>query len=170
MHLAKRFAVLLFSLLMFAPVFAADKAESDAQKAARYTAALEKDPFASDAKEMRTWTFQWLVDTKDYRVVLCLNILGTKKVDEVPYGGELMVQQMFGNVAYQINNPGKHDEASKQVAGMESMLKAYSVIIARDAKARMPYLDNLLAEQKKGTLKDYLAPVVQKSCNGTKKS
>ncbi len=163
-----RFAILLFSLLMFAaPAFAA---ESDAQKAARYTAALEKDPLAADAKEMRTWTFQWLVETKDYHVTLCLNFFGKKKVDEVPYGGELVVQQMFGNVAYQINNPGKHDEVSKQMAGMESMLKAYSVIVTKDAKARTPYFDDLLAEQNNGTLKKRMATMIQNDCKSAKKS
>ncbi len=161
-----RFAILLFSLLMFAPAFAAEQAsESDAQKAARYTAALEKAPFASDAKEMRRWVLVWLTDTKDYRVLVCVDVLGPllkKKPEEIPFGPELMVQQMFGNVAYQINNPGKHDEATLQVAGMESLLKVYAQVVARNDKARLPYFDNLLAEQKKGALKQYLAPVAQK--------
>ncbi len=172
-----RFASLLFALLMFAhpAAFAgAAASESDAQKAVRYTVALESDPFAADAKEMRTWTLKWLTDTKDYTVLVCGDIFGpmleTEKPQDVPWGPELLVQQMFGNAAYQINNPGKHDEVSKQLAGMESLLKAYSIIVAKDAKARMPYFDNMLAEQKNGTLKKHLASIIQKSCTKTKKS
>jgi hypothetical protein len=170
-----RLAILLFALLMFAhpAVFAAEPAsESDAQKAVRYTVALEQAPFASDAKEKRIWLMAWLTDTKDYTVYVCGDIFGpllkAKKPEDVPYGPELLVQQMFGNVAYQIGNPSVHDDASMQLAGMESLLKVYALVIARDAKAHMPYYDNLLAEQKKGSLKKYLTPIIQKKC--TKRS
>ncbi|HEY5993390.1 MAG TPA: hypothetical protein VIU46_02200 [Gallionellaceae bacterium] len=165
-----RLAILLFTWLMVvhAAVFAAEPAaESDAQKAVRYTAALETNPFASDAKQMRQWMMAWVTDTPDYTVYVCGDLFGPmmkKKHEDVPYGPELLMQQMFGNVAYQIGNPGTHDEVSKQLAGMESLLKVYALVVARDAKARMPYYDNLLAEQKKGSLKAYLTPIIEKKC------
>ena len=44
------------------------------------------------------------------------------------------------------------------------MLRAYSAIVARDARARIAYLDQLLAEQKKGTLKKHMTPIILKAC------
>jgi hypothetical protein len=58
-----RFTTLLFSLFMLVHPGAyanAPQEESEAQKAVRYTAALEANPLASDAHEMRVWLMDWL--------------------------------------------------------------------------------------------------------------
>ncbi len=158
-----RYAILLFSLLVFAPAFAGEVAGSKAQKALSYIAALEKDPLAADGDEKRLWLMNWLMDDESYAFNPC-ELFEREVAQDAPNVGNLWMQRMFGNVAYQISNPGKHDEVTLQVAGMESLLRAYSAIIAKDAKAHIPYFDSLLAEQKKGTLKKRLAPIIQKSC------
>jgi len=131
----------------------------------RYTRALEVDPLADTAPRARRMLLEWLRDTKDYTVVVC-DILGPIPGEKPRHGAELLAQQMFGNVAYQIEHPGEKDRNRLQVAGVESVLKAYSAILAEDDQARIPYLDGLLAERKKGTLAQHMVPIIAKGCAG----
>lgn len=133
----------------------------------RFTRALEVDPLGETAPRVRSNLVQWLQDTKDYTVVVC-DILGPIPAQKPPHSAELLAQQMFGNVAYQIEHPGEKDRNRLQVAGVESVLKAYSAILAEDAQARIPYLDGLLAERKKGTLARHMEPIIAKGCAGKK--
>lgn len=163
----RKFLLCLTLLMLFAPAVraAAPDSETDAQRAVRYNALLEKDPFSPDAPEMRKRLLNWLVETPDYTVNVCLDVLGPKHTKNTPHGAELVVQQMFGNVAYQITHPGQHDEVELQVAGMESTLRAYAAIIPGHPKWHIKYLDSMLKKQAKGELKSYLTPLVNKSCH-----
>ncbi len=133
----------------------------------RFTRALEVDPLGENSSRVRGTLIEWLQNTKDYKVVVC-DILGPIPAEKPPHSAELLVQQMFGNVAYQIEHPGEQDRNRLQVAGVESVLKAYSAILAEDAQARIPYLDGLLAERKKGTLARHMDPIIAKGCAGGK--
>jgi len=145
----------------------AQKGEKDADRAVRYTALLETDPLGGEASGMRSWLMQWVIDTPDYSVTAC-NVFGpVMEDDSAPNGPELVSQQMFGNVSYQIKHPGTVDQLTLQLAGMESVLKAYSSILAKNPKAHIAYFDNLLEKQAKGTLKESLTPVILKNCGGT---
>jgi hypothetical protein len=160
-----KLCVLLCSALVSAPMFAAEPAaEKDADKAVRFTLALEKQPLADEAPEMRRWLLEWVVETPDYTVLVC-DILGPIPNEDVPYGSELGVQQLFGNVTYQIRNPGDKDETRFQVAGVESVLKAYQAILAEDPKAHIGYFDGLLVEQRKGRLREHLEPIITDKCS-----
>ena len=165
-----RLSFVLFPLLLAVSSMSAagestptQSAETDSSKAVRFTEALEADPLGSDAATMRQWLLQWLTDTPDFTVTVC-DILGPIPKESVPNGPELLVQQMFGNVAYQIKHPGTSDTLSLQVAGVESVLHAYSAILAKDQKAHIPYFDNLLTQQRDGVLKEHLAPTIVKGC------
>lgn len=144
-------------------------ADSDEAKkiVVRYTRALEVDPLAETATRARRMMVEWLQETKDYTVVVC-DILGPIPAQKPPHSAELLAQQMFGNVAYQIEHPNEKDRNRLQVAGVESMLKSYSALLAEDPQARIPYLDGLLAERKKGTLAQHMAPIIAKGCAGKK--
>ncbi|MFC4763892.1 hypothetical protein [Dyella koreensis] len=139
-------------------------AEKDTDKFVRLTEALEADPLRSDGKAVRGWLMEWLTAAPDYTVTIC-DILGPiPNEDGVPHGPELLMQQMFGNAAYQIKTPGKTDMFSQQLAGMESVLRAYSAILAKDPGAHIPYFDDLLARQRNGSLREFMALVVGKGC------
>lgn len=131
----------------------------------RYVRALEVDPLADTAPRARRMLMEWLRDTKDYKVVVC-DILGPVPAQKPPHSAELLAQQMFGNVAYQIEHPGEKDRDRLQVAGVESLLKSYSAIVAEEPQARIPYFDGLLAERKKGRLAQHMAPIIAKGCAG----
>ncbi|MCL1635276.1 hypothetical protein M2650_11630 [Luteimonas sp. SX5] len=133
----------------------------------RFTRALEVDPLGENSSRVRGTLIEWLRNTQDYTVVVC-DILGPIPGEKPPHSAELLVQQMFGNVAYQIEHPSEKDRNRLQVAGVESVLKAYSAILAEDAQARIPYLDGLLAERKKGALARHMGPIIAKGCAGKK--
>ncbi len=154
----------LFCLLVIFGAAAANAAESNADKAVRYTEALEKHPLSADARMMRRWLLAWLTETRDYNVTIC-DILGPVSSDDAPYSAELVVQQAFGNVTYQIRHPGEGDPIARQVAGVESALRAYSALLAKNPKARIPYFDTLLAKQRTNTLTTFMAPIIRKGCS-----
>ncbi|HJR74154.1 MAG TPA: hypothetical protein VJ806_11010 [Luteimonas sp.] len=161
----------LFLLLLAAGAASAQQPPPDSDEAKRvvlrYVRALEVDPLAETAPRARRMLMEWLKDTKDYKVVVC-DILGPIPAQKPPHSAELLGQQMFGNVAYQIEHPGEKDRNRLQVAGVESMLKSYSALLAEDPQARIPYLDGLLAERKKGRLAQHMAPIIAKGCAGKK--
>jgi hypothetical protein len=156
-------ALLICLLLISLPAMPAPDAEKDIERAVRYTEALELNPMRSDAKRMRQWLMEWLAATPDFTVTVC-NILGPIPSTKVKYGPELFLQQMFGNVTFQIRNPTKTDSISIQTAGVVSLLKAYTAILAKDPGANIPYFDKLLAKQRAGELRDHMAPLIVRSC------
>ena len=139
------------------------KPETDAARVLRLVAALEASPFGDEAQGSRRWLLQWLQATPDYSVMVC-EILGPVPGGDVPNGPELMVQQMFGNVAYQIQNPDKKDQLSLQVAGVESTLRAYAVIVGKQPASHIAYFDELLKAQQNGSLRARMTPVIAEKC------
>ena len=148
----------------FTPAFAAEPtSERVTDKVVRFTAVLESDPLGNEAPKMRQWLTAWVTKTPDFNVTVC-DILGPLFNKKRPYSDELFAQQIFGTAAYQIKNPGKKDESLIQLAGVESVLRAYEAIVVKDSKGRIKYLDELLGKQRQGLLKDKLAPKITKGC------
>lgn len=158
-----RFRVLICATMLCATAAAVELGEKSAEKAVRFTDALEKNPFAEDAPDMRRWLIQWLEETPDYLVVVC-DVLGPEPATS-KYGAELFGQMLFGNVRFQIRNPTRKDETSFQVAGVESVLITYSAILVKDPTAHVGYFDELLALQKQGKLRDHLEPIIAEKCS-----
>lgn len=151
-------------LLVTGTTACAAPAETDAARAARYTVALEKDPLGTKAADQRQWLLLWVTETPDYNVTAC-DVLGEGQKVGAPYSAELLAQQIFGNVAYQIAHPaGGRDEITLQMAGVESTLRTYQAIVARDPTAHIPYLDTLLEKQRSGELKQFMKPIIVQRC------
>ncbi|GAA0759170.1 hypothetical protein LRH25_01745 [Ideonella azotifigens] len=139
--------------------------EKDSERVVRLVATLEKNPLGVEAAQSRKWLMQWLEETKDFSITVC-EILGPVPSQSPPNSAVLLAQQMFGNLAYQIQNPGIRDQLSLQVAGVESTLKAYAVFVSKDPKSRIAHFDDLLQAQKSGSLHSRMAPVIAKECGG----
>ena len=107
---------------------------------------------------------RWLQRTKDYTVIVC-EILGPIPLASPPNSAELMAQQMLGNVAFQIRHPQVRDQVRLQVAGIESVLRAYAVLLGKAPENRIAYLDGLLAQQAAGSLRAHMAPLIDKACS-----
>jgi hypothetical protein len=148
---------------------AAGTEEQETAKVVRYTRELERTPDGPDAPAMRQALLRWTIDTPDYQVMVCdmLQLSEEGSTDKSPISGELNVQMMFGNVAHQIQHGKEGDELTRQVAGVESALRAYTVYVAKKPALRIPVLDVLLGAQKAGTLRAQLAPVMEKHCKAS---
>ena len=142
-----------------------DSLTPDAAQFIRLTQALEADPLQDNAKAIRRWLLNWTNDSKTVTVTVC-NIFGPLLEQELPYGPELLVQSMFGNAAFQITHPDqKTTQALTQVAGLESLLKAYESILTTHPEAHIPYYDDLLKQRNAGTLAAFMSSIIAKSCD-----
>ena len=138
--------------------------ESDAQKFVRMTRSLEADPLMDTDKSMRTWLIRWTAESPDVYVLVC-DLLGPIPKEKVPHGGELLMQYMFGNAAFQIEHPKQaKDKHAVQIAGVRSALKAYAAILKKEASARIPYWDDLLAKDRAGKLDQHLHGRIDTAC------
>ncbi|HMT07419.1 MAG TPA: hypothetical protein PKA82_05395 [Pyrinomonadaceae bacterium] len=70
------------------------------------------------------------------------------------FKGELLMQMTFGMAVFKLENPDKKDdEKAATLAGVESMLRTYAVMLSENEKAKNTELDNLVAKEKSGELK-----------------
>jgi hypothetical protein len=147
---------------------ASAKAEGtlDVATVLRQTRELERAPASADAGQKRMVLARWLQDTKDYEVLVC-EILPLPQAENgapSPIGAELIVQMMLGNAAYQIEHGTGTDEFPRQVAGVQSLLRAYSAYLANNPALRLSALDRLVEIQKAGDLEGALKPAYEASC------
>lgn len=120
---------------------------------------LEQDPFIKDAKKYRETLTFYLIETKDVSVALCSSD-ATKAVFDKKYkfSNELFSQNMFGMAVFKLENPDKSkDEHAAQLAGFESLLKAYEAMVKANPKAKYAAADELLAKRTDGTLAKFVA-------------
>lgn len=125
------------------------------KRAVEITRRLEREPLARSSIDDRKWLFQWIVDIPDIHVLSCRGPLDVLQRDEEdPYGQILWVQSVFGMAAYLVEHPKKKDDwAAVQIAGIESVLRAYESLRRADSGARWKELDRLVAAQKAGKLR-----------------
>jgi hypothetical protein len=119
-------------------------------KTARF---LEQSPFDKNAKKLRGSAFQYIAESSDVSVVVCAGDLTKAPLDKKnKYGGELLLQYTLGMAVYKIENAGKEDENAAQMAGVESMLRAYESMVREKPEAKFAGMDELLARRDKGEL------------------
>lgn len=152
------FALLLTALFAQTAIAQSDKTLDKATfiKAVKL---LEQDPFIKDAKKYREVMTFYLIQTKDVSVSLCTSD-ATKALFDKKYkfSSELFSQNMFGMAVFKLENPDKKDdEKAAQIAGVESMLRAYEAMVKQNKKAQFAAADDLLAKRTDGTLAKYIA-------------
>lgn len=115
---------------------------------------LEKKPFDPNADVARQWGFKWIADTDDVSVVLCSDTMKLIPEKKNKFKSELLMQFTFGMAVFKLENPDKkNDEVAAQLAGVESMLRAYEVMVAENEKAKNAELDALLVKRNNNELK-----------------
>ena len=147
-------ALLCFAVIP-APVYG-QKQESDAEKLIRASAVLEKKPFDRDAKNLRSWAITYLSTTDEVAIVICGGDLTRPILDQKSkYGPEIFTQYTIAMAAFKLSAPDrKEDEDAAQLAGFNSALKTYEVLLKQYPKARTAAMDDLIAKREKGLLKD----------------
>jgi hypothetical protein len=174
---------LLFMLTLAAMAFAQDDQDSqdnkpkrppstaeERQRFAALTHKLEQTPLDKSLYKEKAWAKQWLEDVPDINVNICAPILfGVEFVAEQNnYTPQLSYQATFGSATYIIEHPDKKNDISAQyLAGVESALKSYSVIVKNNPDAKSKALDDLLEKQKQGKLADFVR-TSSKPCDNNK--
>jgi hypothetical protein len=161
-------SIVLLSLATLSFSAHADTAKDDPIQASQIPALVERlereAPLDQAGRQLRSDLIAWLQATPDYTITAC-DIVPPLPQPTVPNGPELFAQYLFGNLSYQITHPGKLPESVLQTAGVESMLKAYAVMLARDQKARIPEFDTLIEKKASTPLDVLLAPAIAEHCD-----
>jgi hypothetical protein len=149
---------IIFALLVVAlsvqSIFAQSKKEKDRAAFISNTRLLEKKPFDPNADAARKWGFMWVAETDEVSVVLCSNTMKLIPEKKNKYKAELLMQFTFGMAVFKLENPDKkNDENAAQLAGLESMLRTYEVMVAEKSEAKNADLDVLLTKRDNGELK-----------------
>jgi len=147
------------------PALAGAAPEDETTRFVRETRQLEVSPLQPGADDMRRWLFNWALETPDYQVIIC-PVLGLPETvdEETSIAPEVLAQQTFGNLAYQITEGSDSDELDRQLAGVESALKAYAVFMKADPSLKIPGVDHLAALKKAGTLRAHVAAILDEKC------
>lgn len=119
---------------------------------------LEQDPFIKDAKKYREALTFYLIETKDVSLVLCTSEATKAAFDKkYKFSNELFSQNMYGMAVFKLENPDKAtDEKATQLAGVESMLRAYEVMVKQNPKAKFAAVDSLLDKRTNGSLAKFV--------------
>lgn len=133
--------------------FAQSKKEKDRAAFINNTRLLEKKPFDPNANVARQWGFKWVSDTDEVSVVLCSGTMKMIPEKKNKYKTEQLTQFMFGMAVFKLENTDNKDENAAQLAGLESMLRSYEVMVAEKSDAKNADLDALLTKRNNNELK-----------------
>lgn len=160
MKTAPLFAALLGFLSCATSTIAAAQTQSLAEDQKRFVSVvqnLEIAPLDPELQHDRAWAIQWLTDTPDISVNVCLEPIGG--VSGKAYAGapNIIVQYMLGMGAFIIKNPEKqNDPDAQQLAGVESALRAYQSMRTAQPLAISSMLEKLVEVQKRGELPGFV--------------
>jgi hypothetical protein len=113
---------------------------------------LEEKPFDAISENARAAAMKWIIDTDKVSVTICGDIFSPLG-QRYRYSSEILSQYTIGMAAFKLAQPAKRmDENAVQLAGIESALAVYKVIVKERTNARSSFMDDLLAKQTSGEL------------------
>lgn len=148
--------LVLFVLFSVQIAFGQDNEKtSNKELLIKATQILEAQPFHEKAKDFRSWAMRYVIETDDVSVVICGGQLLDAVMDKKnKYSGELLAQYTIAMAAFKLANPDQaKNENAAQLAGMESMLKAYEAMVREKPKAKFNKLEELVTKRNNGELK-----------------
>jgi hypothetical protein len=144
----------LFIGLTMQNIFAQTQKEKERATFISNAKLLEKKPFDPNAQVARESGFKWVADTDEVSVTLCSDIMKLIPEKKNKFKGELLMQFTFGVAVFKLENPDKkNDENAANLAGIESMLRTYQVMLKENEKAKNVDLDSLVVKQNNNELK-----------------
>jgi len=131
--------------------------EEERQRVITITHKLEIAPLDPTLVQERDWAQQWLADVPDVRILTCTGLLAELRRPRYKFRPELWAQLRLASAVFLIEHPDQvGDRKAESLAGMQSVLKAYSAIVKADPKAHSAFLDDLLVKQSQGKLTDFV--------------
>ena len=135
------------------------------ERAVQVAKAHERNPLDKKIIKDREWLLRLLIEVPDISISLCSGMIPGILDNKKNHGTELMMQSMFSQATFLIENPDSaDDEQAKYLAGVEGMLNAYEVIRAKKKKVKIKALNRLIEMRDTGTLNDFVAETTLK-CN-----
>lgn len=131
---------------------------------------LEKSPLDRSLRPDVVWAERWLNDIPDINVNICSAPLGGLVDENYKYAGQISVQFAFGMAVFLIQHPDKATDRNAQyLAGVQEALRTYKSILKAESRAQSAALDQLVAKDAEGTLKDFVQEA-GKDCQDTERS
>lgn len=147
------FVLVLLTAGVFAQSGAGDK-ERNKERLIKVTQFLEQDPFDENAKDFRAWAVKYVIETDDVSVTICGGPLIAPIMDKkYKYSSEMLTQYTIAMASFKLQNPDNKDENAAQLAGLESVVKAYRAILRTKPKTATAGMDALSADLDSGQLK-----------------
>jgi len=126
---------------------------------------LEKHPNDPNAGAVRSQVMAWLTDAPDVTVTVCGQLLGGLDKYSENQGGDLLMQLMFSEAKFILEHPQQaSDDHAVHVAGLEGVLRTYSVMQADDPKLKIPPVETLARIRAEQKLSDHVTKAMAK-CN-----
>lgn len=151
------FISLLFVFGSFNQSFAQSSKPDNKELLVKATQILEVQPFQDKAKDFREWAMRYIIETEDVSITICSNMLTSVMDKKNKYSSELLAQYSMGMAAFKLSNPDKmKDDNAAQLAGMESMLKAYENMVKEKPKAKFQGMDDLVTKRNNNELKKFV--------------
>jgi hypothetical protein len=160
----RRLLLLVFTIALALSAGAQTKSTPEERRwAVETTRWLEEHPTDTEARRRAAELMKWWVAVPDIYLSLCPMLLETKNERIAPVVGG---QAMFSTGAWLI----EHREASRAdlvLAGVEGGLRAYTNAVSKDEELRDKFLDQLVAAQAAGKLKETYVDAAVKHCDET---
>jgi hypothetical protein len=126
---------------------------------------LEASPLDQTLFPERDWAKQWVIENPDVRIRICTQLLAGLRRPRYQFRLELTDQMMLSSAAFLIEHPEQaRDNLAEEVAGMQSVLKAYSAILKSNPDAHSKSLDDLEQKRDQGKLTDSVREAI-KDCH-----
>jgi hypothetical protein len=122
---------------------------------------LEATPLDHALFSERDWAKQWVMENPEIRIRMCMQLMAGLRRPRHKFWMELTDQLMLSSATFLIEHPDQAgDHLAQSLAGMQSVLKAYTAILKTNPDAHAASLDDLLQKQSKGTLASWVLDTV----------
>lgn len=149
---------IIFTLLIIGLTAQFTFAQNEKELTIKTARALEEKPFDKETVKMREKSLRWIIETDQVHIVACSGVLSPFLDKKNKLGGELTTAYTIGMAAFKLENPDKaSDENAAQLAGLETALKSYEVMLKEKPKNKFDAVNELLAKRTDGTLAKYVA-------------
>jgi len=158
----RRLFLLILTIALALSAVAQTKSTAEERRWAVETARwLEEHPTDVESKTRSAKLMTWWVAVPDLTLSVCPMLLEMKNES---VGEAVVTQAMFSWGAFMIEHP-KASRADLVMAGVEGGLRAYTNAVSKDEKLRDRFLDQLVAAQAAGKLKETYVDAAVKHCD-----
>lgn len=145
-----------FILLTCVGLVGANQKQDEAETLIKSSQFLETQPLDKKAKDIRSKSILWIIQTDKVSVTACSLLLSGLE-EKYKYSGDLVTQYTIGMAAFKLGNPEKAgDEDAVQLAGVESAMRSYEAMLKTQPKAQHKFMDDLVAKRSDNTLAEYV--------------